>query len=74
MELFQVAKKAADTAAADGASTNSPEVSRCVDALKQLKRFPVSKDALIATQVIDLDRFFKWLVARVYLHLQFQYT
>lgn len=54
VELFAAAKKAADAAAADGASSSSPSVSRCVDALKQLKRFPVSYDALVATQVIRI--------------------
>lgn len=51
VELFESAKKAADTAAVDGVSSAAPEVSRCVDALKQLKSFPVSYDMLVATQV-----------------------
>ncbi|PKI40966.1 hypothetical protein CRG98_038494, partial [Punica granatum] len=51
VELFEAAKKAADAATADGVSSSSPAVSRCVDALKQLKKFPVSYDALVATQV-----------------------
>ncbi|XP_030543923.2 transcription elongation factor TFIIS [Rhodamnia argentea] len=51
VELFERAKKAADAAASDGVSSDDPEVSRCVDALKRLKGFPVSYDALVATQV-----------------------
>ncbi|KAK4771260.1 hypothetical protein SAY87_031792 [Trapa incisa] len=51
VELFEVAKKAADAAIADGSTSRSPAASRCVDALKQLKSFPVSYDALVATQV-----------------------
>ncbi|KAK4771259.1 hypothetical protein SAY87_031791 [Trapa incisa] len=51
VELFQAAKKAADAAFDDGATSKSPEVSRCVDALKQLKSFPVSFEALLSTQV-----------------------
>ncbi|KAK9289653.1 hypothetical protein L1049_007811 [Liquidambar formosana] len=51
VELFEAAKKAADAAAADGVSSSGPEVSRCVDALKQLRSFPVTYDALVSTQV-----------------------
>lgn len=51
VELFEVAKKAADAAAGDGVSSTGPEVSRCVDSLKRLRDFPVSYDALVATQV-----------------------
>ncbi|KAK3444789.1 hypothetical protein EUGRSUZ_A00774 [Eucalyptus grandis] len=51
VELFERAKKAADAAAGDGVSSSGPEVSRCVDSLKRLKSFPVSYDALVATQV-----------------------
>lgn len=51
MELFEAAKKAADSAAVDGVSSSGPEVSRCVDALKQLKSFPVTYDVLVSTQV-----------------------
>lgn len=51
MELFESAKKAADAAATDGVSSNGPEVGRCVDALKQLKSFPVTYEALASTQV-----------------------
>uniref|UniRef100_A0A5B7A8Y6 Transcription elongation factor n=1 Tax=Davidia involucrata TaxID=16924 RepID=A0A5B7A8Y6_DAVIN len=51
VELFEAAKKAADAAAIDGASTSGPKVDRCVDALKQLKSFPVSYDVLVSTQV-----------------------
>ncbi|PON48601.1 Transcription elongation factor [Trema orientale] len=46
--LFEAAKKAADAAAAeDGGS----EESRCLDALEQLKTFPVTYQLLVSTQV-----------------------
>ena len=48
VELFEAAKKAADAAAVDGASS---KVDRCLDALNQLKNFPVSYDVLVSTQV-----------------------
>ena len=51
MELFESAKKSADAAAADGVSSNGPEVGRCVDSLKRLKSFPVTYEALASTQV-----------------------
>lgn len=51
MELFEAAKKAADAAAIDGVSSSGPEVSRCIDALKQLKTFPITYDILVSTQV-----------------------
>lgn len=51
MELFEAAKKAADSALPEGVSSSGPEVSRCVDALKQLKGFPVTYDVLVSTQV-----------------------
>ncbi|PSS34771.1 Transcription elongation factor TFIIS like [Actinidia chinensis var. chinensis] len=48
VELFDAAKKAADAAAVDGASS---KVDRCLDVLNQLKNFPVSYDVLVSTQV-----------------------
>ncbi|KAK8984334.1 hypothetical protein V6N11_029649 [Hibiscus sabdariffa] len=51
LHLFDAAKKAADLAASDAVSSNSPEVSRCVDALNQLKDFPVTYDTLVSSQV-----------------------
>ncbi|VVB02611.1 unnamed protein product [Arabis nemorensis] len=51
IELFEAAKKSADAAALDGVTSSGPEVSRCLDALKQLKKFPVTYDTLVATQV-----------------------
>lgn len=51
VELFEAAKKAADAALVEGASSNGPEVARCLDALKQLKSFPVTYDVLASTQV-----------------------
>ncbi|KAI4302637.1 hypothetical protein MLD38_038358 [Melastoma candidum] len=50
LEVFETARKSADAAANAGAAPG-PEVSRCVDALERLKVFPVSYDALVATQV-----------------------
>lgn len=49
IELYESAKKAADAAA--GAEESSPEEDRCVDALKQLKKFPVNYQLLVSTQV-----------------------
>ena len=54
MDLFEAAKKAADFAVTDAVSSNGPEVSRCVDALKQLKAFPITYDILVSTQVFSL--------------------
>ncbi|KAK8557186.1 hypothetical protein V6N13_013462 [Hibiscus sabdariffa] len=51
LHLFDAAKKAADLAASDAVSSNSPEVSRCVDALNRLKDFPVTYDTLVSSQV-----------------------
>ncbi|XVE84323.1 hypothetical protein DITRI_Ditri17bG0003400 [Diplodiscus trichospermus] len=51
VDLFEAAKKAADLASTDAVSSNGPDVSRCVDALKQLKAFPVTYDILVSTQV-----------------------
>ncbi|KAG2326456.1 hypothetical protein Bca52824_009184 [Brassica carinata] len=51
IELFEAAKKAADAAAIDGVASSGPEVSRSLDALKQLKKFPITYDMLVATQV-----------------------
>ncbi|KDP21858.1 hypothetical protein JCGZ_00645 [Jatropha curcas] len=51
VELFEVVKKAADVAANDEVSSSGPEVVRCVDALKQLKRFPITYDILVSTQI-----------------------
>lgn len=51
IDLFEGAKKAADAAALDGVTSSGPEVSQCIDALKQLKKFPVTYDTLVATQV-----------------------
>ena len=49
MELFEAAKKAADAAASvDGGA----EESRCLDALQQLKNFPVTYQVLVSSQVL----------------------
>ncbi|XP_057533846.1 transcription elongation factor TFIIS-like [Amaranthus tricolor] len=49
VELFEAAKKAADAAAGENGS--SDEESRCLDALKELKDFPVNYQILVSTQV-----------------------
>lgn len=49
--MYEAAKKAADAAAGDGVEESSPEEDRCVDALKQLKKFPVNYQLLVSTQV-----------------------
>ncbi|GAV84758.1 TFIIS_C domain-containing protein/TFIIS_M domain-containing protein/Med26 domain-containing protein [Cephalotus follicularis] len=51
VELFEAAKKAADAASTDGVSSGGPQVSRCVDAMTQLKNFPITYDILVSTQV-----------------------
>lgn len=51
IELYESAKKAADAAVGDGVEESSPEEDRCVDALKQLKKFPVNYQLLVSTQV-----------------------
>ncbi|KAL1813896.1 hypothetical protein ACET3Z_023961 [Daucus carota] len=51
IELYEAAKKSADLAAGDGVEESSPEEDRCVDALKQLKKFPVNYQLLVSTQV-----------------------
>ncbi|XP_042016787.1 transcription elongation factor TFIIS-like [Salvia splendens] len=45
-ELFESVKRAAD-----GSEKSPAEVDRCVDALKQLKKFPVNYQVLVSTQV-----------------------
>ena len=48
VELFETAKRSADAAAtADGGA----EESRCLDALGELKSFPVTYQLLVSTQV-----------------------
>lgn len=48
VELFEAAKKAADAATLDDGGA---EESRCIDALDQLRNFPVSYQLLVSTQV-----------------------
>ena len=50
VELFEAAKKAADAAAAPS-NDGGAEESRCLDALRQLKKFPVTYQILVSTQV-----------------------
>lgn len=57
VQLFEAVKKAADAAAADIKSTSSPEEDRCLDALKRLKKFPVTYQILVSTQVIYIFQF-----------------
>ncbi|CAD5172404.1 unnamed protein product [Musa acuminata subsp. malaccensis] len=54
LETFEAAKKAAE-AAEDG--RGSSEVDRCVDALRRLKKMPVTTKDLVATQVGKRLRF-----------------
>ncbi|PNS99472.1 hypothetical protein POPTR_016G138100v4 [Populus trichocarpa] len=51
VELFDKAKKAADASLNDDKSSSGPEVSRCVDSLKQLRKFKVTSEILVSTQV-----------------------
>lgn len=51
VQLFESVKKAADAAAIDTKLDSSPEEDRCLDALNRLKKFPVSYDVLVSTQV-----------------------
>jgi len=51
VELYDAAKKAADAALSGDAEH---EESRCIDALEQLKKFPVNYKILVNTQVIFL--------------------
>ncbi|KAG5248355.1 transcription elongation factor S-II [Salix suchowensis] len=51
VELFGKAKKAADASLNDDSSSSGPEVSRCVDSLKQLRKFEVTSEILVSTQV-----------------------
>ncbi|KAJ8540190.1 hypothetical protein K7X08_026579 [Anisodus acutangulus] len=51
IELFETVKRAADAAAVDGGADSSPEESRCLDVLKQLKKFPVNYQVLVSSQV-----------------------
>ena len=53
VELFEAAKKAADAAAVNGGAPSHEE--RCLDALKQLKNFPVTYQVLVSTQVLSLS-------------------
>ncbi|RWV84568.1 hypothetical protein GW17_00053707 [Ensete ventricosum] len=48
LQTFDAAKKAADVAAEAGGP--SPEVDRCVDALRRLRRIPVTTQNLVETQ------------------------
>ncbi|GAB4827715.1 hypothetical protein Ancab_034601 [Ancistrocladus abbreviatus] len=52
--LFEAAKKAADAAVGDGGLA---EECRCLDALKELKNFPVNYDMLVSTQGVATDGF-----------------
>ncbi|MED6137027.1 hypothetical protein PIB30_061183 [Stylosanthes scabra] len=49
IELYDAAKKAADAASSEDAGPH--EESRCIDALNQLKKFPVNYKILVSTQV-----------------------
>uniref|UniRef100_A0A1D1XUE1 Transcription elongation factor n=1 Tax=Anthurium amnicola TaxID=1678845 RepID=A0A1D1XUE1_9ARAE len=49
LEIFAVAKRAGEAAAAEDGG--SPEVTRCLDALRQLRKLPVTTKELVATKV-----------------------
>ncbi|XP_057469591.1 transcription elongation factor TFIIS-like [Actinidia eriantha] len=51
IERFEAVKKAADAAAVVEGVDSSLEEERCIDALKQLKKFPVNYQILLSTQV-----------------------
>ncbi|KAJ6407656.1 hypothetical protein OIU84_011028 [Salix udensis] len=51
VELFDEAKKAADASLNEDVSSSGPEVTRCVDSLKQLRKFKVTSELLVSTQV-----------------------
>ena len=61
VELFEAAKKAADVAATTEEDGGSEE-SRCLDALEQLKSFPVTYQLLVSTQVPSYLFIFKCLI------------
>ncbi|EHA8586727.1 transcription elongation factor TFIIS [Cocos nucifera] len=49
LETFEAAKRAADAATEAGGA--SPEADRCVEALRQLRKIPVTTEVLVATQI-----------------------
>ncbi|XP_054791724.1 transcription elongation factor TFIIS-like [Prosopis cineraria] len=51
IRLYEAVKKAADVAAASSTNNSEVEENRCLDALKQLKKFPVDYQTLVSTQV-----------------------
>lgn len=55
VELYEAAKKAAD---ASSSSDSEHEETRCIDALEQLKKFPVNYKILVNTQVFLFSLFF----------------
>ena len=55
LEIFAAAKKAGDIAAAEG---DSSEITRCLDALKQLRKLPLTTKELVATKVSRIHLFF----------------
>ena len=69
VELYEAAKKAADAAiSGDG----EHEESRCIDALEQLKKFPVNYKILVNTQVIFLSLFSSFFLS-VFIFLGFDW-
>ena len=49
VQLYEAVKKAADVATS---SDSEAEESRCLDAFRQLKKFPVNYQILVSTQVL----------------------
>ncbi|KAL0922556.1 hypothetical protein M5K25_006547 [Dendrobium thyrsiflorum] len=65
LAAFEAAEKAAEAAAADGGLA---EEDRCLDALKRLRRMPVTTKDLVNTQNIMLAcQFFQWLASLAFL-------
>ena len=60
LRLFEAAKKAADVAGSGDVRLNGRYVLRCMDALKQLGSFPMTKNLLVSSMVYDPNLFFKY--------------
>ena len=68
VEFFEAAKKAADAAASESADGGAEE-SRCLDALQQLKNFPVTYQLLVSTQVLIFPLlYYIYIVSFIYIY------
>ena len=71
VEFFEAAKKAADAAASESADGGAEE-SRCLDALQQLKNFPVTYQLLVSTQVLIFPLlYYMYIVSFFFLYIFF---